>query len=278
MHDSYWRARCACAILAALLLAACGRADGPAAQAGPTPPPASPSAPPAASLDGTSWQLAAFESGGAGKPPMSGSRITAQFEQGKISGSSGCNTYGGAYTLSGSAISFKDIAQTMMACADEGLMQQEQVFGAALLSAKTYKLAGDALAIAYDGGTLRFVRQQPAADRPLEGTTWRLTTFVAGDVASSLIADTEITAELKDGKVAGSAGCNRYFGGYTLNGPAIAFGELGSTKMACPAETMAQEQQYLTALRAATAFAVAGDQLTIEHSGGKLVFSVKQGA
>ena len=42
MHDSYWRARCACAILAALLLAACGRADGPAAQGGSTPTPASP--------------------------------------------------------------------------------------------------------------------------------------------------------------------------------------------------------------------------------------------
>lgn len=51
-----------------------------------------------------------------------------------------------------------------------------------------------------------------------------------------------------DGRVSGSGGCNRIFGTVRIEGQAIAFGQMGSTKMACVGAVMMQEQRFLAAL------------------------------
>jgi len=52
-----------------------------------------------------------------------------------------------------------------------------------------------------------------------------------------------------DGTVSGTGGCNRIRGKATINGDAIAFGAIASTKMACSPAVMRQEQRFLLALR-----------------------------
>ena len=68
----------------------------------------------------------------------------------------------------------------------------------------------------------------------LRGTTWLLTTL--GDKAITA-TDTARAAQMilrPDSKqVNGSGGCNRLFGVYELNGDALRFSGIGSTKMAC---------------------------------------------
>lgn len=257
-----------CLAAGLLLLAACGRAEGAAA---PTAPAAQPTGG-ANALAGTRWQLSAIEQAGASQAPLPGSRITAEFEPGKLSGTAGCNSYGGDYAVSGSGITIGEMAQTAMGC-EQPLMDQEARYTAALLTAKSYRIDGDTLAIAFDGGTLRFTKQQPVAERPLEGTAWQLTTFAGGDVASSLIAGSQITARFAQGQVGGKAGCNQYSSSYTVSGGSLALGEVVATKIACSDEIMAQERQFLAALKSASAFKIAGDTLTITHSGGELVFT-----
>lgn len=56
------------------------------------------------------------------------------------------------------------------------------------------------------------------------------------------------------GKIAGSGSCNRFFGSAEINGDAIKFSAMGSTRMACPEEIMNQESKYLEALQAAERF------------------------
>jgi putative lipoprotein len=51
-----------------------------------------------------------------------------------------------------------------------------------------------------------------------------------------------------DGKVTGSAGCNRISGKATFTGPRIRFGPMISTKMACAPDIMDQEGKFLSAL------------------------------
>ena len=46
---------------------------------------------------------------------------------GRVSGKSGCNSYGAGYTLSGEGVSFGDAVSTEMAC-EPDLMEQEQAF------------------------------------------------------------------------------------------------------------------------------------------------------
>ena len=94
---------------------------------------------------------------------------------------------------------------------------------------------------------------------------------------SPLEPGTGITAEFTtDGKVSGSAGCNRYSGQYTVSGSSIQFtAPMASTMMACPEPVMAQENAYFQALAAAKTYAVKGDQLTLSDSGGKAIASYK---
>ncbi len=124
--------------------------------------------------------------------------------------------------------------------------------------------------------------QQPAASQPaqtangLEGTRWILVSYANkdGNTAKSL-QDMEPTAEFKNGKVAGVAGCNRYNGPYLAKDGKLTIGPLASTMMACPAAIMAQEQAFLADMQAAAAYQVSGDQLTIADKDGKTVLTFK---
>jgi len=76
-------------------------------------------------LDGTEWQLVTLNR----QAPLAGTVITARFSQGQISGSSGCNSYFGSYTLRGSALQIQGLGGTEMACLEpQGVMEQEQIF------------------------------------------------------------------------------------------------------------------------------------------------------
>ncbi len=51
-----------------------------------------------------------------------------------------------------------------------------------------------------------------------------------------------------DGRVSGSSGCNRFNGSVTVDGKALSFGPLASTRMACPGPLDAQERAFFGAL------------------------------
>lgn len=76
-------------------------------------------------LQGTAWLLTEMN----GTPPMNGTTLTIEFTGEQISGSAGCNHFGGRYTINGEKIQFEAIFNTEMACMDpEGVMEQEQAY------------------------------------------------------------------------------------------------------------------------------------------------------
>jgi len=95
----------------------------------------------------------------------------------------------------------------------------------------------------------------------------------AGDTAALLTGDwtiasvngtpipAGITATLAflDGRLIGSAGCNSYVGSYTLTGEGLTLGDVGATRMACPAPQMDTEQAVFAAFAAVTRFDLAED-------------------
>ncbi len=112
-----------------------------------------------------------------------------------------------------------------------------------------------------DAGGAQAVSASPAA---LLGTSWRLEEL--GGV--SAIPDVEATLEFPEqGKVAGKASCNRFFGTVEVPGESIKMGPLASTKMACIDATDAQEVKYLAALAAAERFESDGPALLIYSRG-----------
>jgi heat shock protein HslJ len=98
----------------------------------------------------------------------------------------------------------------------------------------------------------------------LEGTAWRLEDLAGGGVAEGAEATLEFAPE---GKVAGRAFCNRFFGTVKVSGEKIGFTGLGATKMACPEPVMSQEAKYLSALENARRVTRDGPRLLIHAEG-----------
>jgi uncharacterized lipoprotein YbaY len=83
-----------------------------------------------------------------GAPLIQGNSITLNFDhEGGVSGSSGCNTYGGNYEVSINSITFSDIYSTERACAQDGVMEQESAYLFILTNAISYALNSDQMLI-----------------------------------------------------------------------------------------------------------------------------------
>jgi heat shock protein HslJ len=109
------------------------------------------------------------------------------------------------------------------------------------------------------------------ASAELRDTRWLLTTL--GDKAITA-TDTGRAAHFilrGDSKqVSGSGGCNRLFGVYELNGDALRFSGIGSTKMACQ-DGMDTETAFLPALLRVAKYRIEGQQLELSDSTGAVI-------
>lgn len=113
-------------------------------------------------LENSAWILVSMGPPDGQLAALDGEPVTLQFEPGGAAGgNSGCNTYGGQYSVSGDTISFSNIVSTMMACVDQGRMDQEQTYITALQAAERFELSGDELRIFYndDQGVLTFTAE-----------------------------------------------------------------------------------------------------------------------
>jgi heat shock protein HslJ len=120
-------------------------------------------------MEGPTWSLLAFvePNPAEGLPAphplsrevLSGTEIILILEGGTVRGSAGCNTYGGAYTHDGQALTFADLYNTEMACLDPaGVMDQEQRYLDLLRTVTTAHVYGRQLWLeAGDGRALVFV-------------------------------------------------------------------------------------------------------------------------
>lgn len=106
-------------------------------------------------LAGSSWTLIAYNNGKGGfASVVLNTEVTAVFEEDTVSGSAGCNSYGGGYTSTDEGgIAFSDLFNTERACLDpEGAMDQETRYLEALGLAATYTIEGETLEMFADDG------------------------------------------------------------------------------------------------------------------------------
>jgi heat shock protein HslJ len=102
-----------------------------------------------------SWTVVGFNNGKqAVTTPAQGTTLTATFTADQVNGSSGCNTYNGAYTLDGNTVKIGPLATTRMACA-QPVMDQETAFLAALQAATTVEPSGANVTLRDAGGAIQ---------------------------------------------------------------------------------------------------------------------------
>jgi heat shock protein HslJ len=101
----------------------------------------------------------------------------------------------------------------------------------------------------------------------LEGTAWQ-----AEEIERTGVLDRAPSTIVFDAgqKIAGRAGCNRYFGSFEQSGDAVTIKPTGSTRMACAPDVMDQEGKFLSALEAVTTARREGDKLLLLDGGGRL--------
>jgi len=99
----------------------------------------------------------------------------------------------------------------------------------------------------------------------LIGSPWQITAMGSADLIEVERLSLNFIAP---GRVAGSGGCNRLVGGFSLTGEGVHFGAMGSTMMACPEPLMEQERRMLDALEQVTRFDVT-ENGTLQLIGGQ---------
>jgi heat shock protein HslJ len=108
-------------------------------------------------LAGTSWQVTGVNNGRqAVVGVLDGTSLTMAFgNDGRLSGSAGCNNYNSSYRDSGGALRIDPPAATRMMCSQpEGRMAQEAQFLAALTTATNARREGDRLELRTGSGAL----------------------------------------------------------------------------------------------------------------------------
>jgi heat shock protein HslJ len=229
---------------------------------------------PSAELEGVTWQLIAYLDQN-GMLFMPGVESTITLQDGEAGGQGGCNMFFAPYTLDGDQLTFGPAGSTMMAC-EERAMAQEQAFLTSLEQVASYQIVANQLHMANADGAV-ILAFEPQVQTPLTGTLWQATMVNNGQGAVvGVVEGTELTATFEaDGAVFGSAGCNNYSGGYTVDGNQIAIGPLAMTMMFCaePEGAMDQEMAFGAALESAAVFSIQGDQLELRTADGALAAS-----
>lgn len=224
------------------------------------------------SLENKLWGLASYLNlDGQMVEVLPGSKVTAEFNDGSVTGTASCNNYFGSYELSGNVLTFGPLGMTEMYCAEPaGVMEQEGQYLALLQTVKAFQIEEERLRLAGENGTtvLEYLLIQPAA---LEGPEWILSQYNNGkEAVVTTLLGSEITAIFADGTVSGSAGCNRYTASYEVIDNAISIGPAATTRMFCgePEGIMDQENAFLAALQTAATYQIKADVLDMFDSEG----------
>jgi heat shock protein HslJ len=215
-------------------------------------------------LEGESWLLSAdaplgvaLEAGG----------VTAHFEDGALSGRSGCNEYSTTYEVDGDSLTIgPNVASTQMACPPPQTAV-ERAYLDRLPRVARYEIDGDTLTMTDDQGDTVLLFQVMDGARAIRGQ-WTVTTYYAGNAVTSVVGGVTMTAEFEDGTVSGNTGCNTFNGPYEVDAMNITIGPLSSTIAACPTEELElQQTNFLNALELASTFEVAGGRLDLLREG-----------
>jgi heat shock protein HslJ len=110
------------------------------------------------------------------------------------------------------------------------------------------------------------------ATTELPGTSWTLVDLDGEQPAGEPPPSITFTDE---GSVTGSTGCNTFNGEVTIDGSAITFGPLATTRMACVDPVAGeQEQAFLVAMDAVTGYTIDGEGRLVLEGGAPLTFEV----
>jgi heat shock protein HslJ len=228
-------------------------------------------------LTGTAWRLVQFQGGDdTTLKPDDPSKYTIAFERdGRLFARLDCNRGRGTWTSARPGqLELGPLASTRAMCPPGSLHDQMAKQWSAIRS----YLVRDGhlfLSLMADGGIYEFeplaaaasVSTQAPSTLALEGPRWTATRL--GETAVTATGPRAPHLVFTRERVAGSDGCNRVSGGYTLEGQTMTFGPMLGTQMACPG-TGEVERAFGAALRATRSWRISGSSLELLDADGEV--------
>jgi heat shock protein HslJ len=193
---------------------------------------------PSRGLEGE-WRLTSGSVDGRAIPVPAAAPISLKLSGTAVTGSSGCNSYGGSAQLSGDRISFGSLSQTDIGCG-EPLATVERLFMAALSRVERVTRDNAGLRLSGSGVVLTFGPIPATPDSQLVGTLWRLESIMSADTAMSASGSDQATLRFgADGILHGSTGCGDF-------AVAFATGEASATIEAISLATNGCSEPFVT--------------------------------
>lgn len=218
-------------------------------------------------LTGRSFLSTQVMSGGQPKTLVPGTRIRATFhDDGRVTVDAGCNQLGTRLSPDGASLGGDGVSMTEMGC-DQPRQAQDSWVAAFLGAGPAVRLSGDTLTVSSSDTTITLIDRKIAEpDKPLAGTTWRLSGEVSGDTASSSAAAGKAYLRFAAGKVTGSTGCNELSGTATVAGDRITFEGIGLTRRACAGDQARIEQLLQRTLTGTLTYQIEAGTLHLRQS------------
>ncbi|MDR2854541.1 MAG: META domain-containing protein [Methanomicrobiales archaeon] len=225
------------------------------------------------SFIGSEWHVTSFTYGSEMSPVLSDYPISLSFTpDGWVFGMAGCNQFSGSYELEEDMLlHIGPLLTTRMAC-EQDAMDQETAFIEAMSRVASYD-AGEVFTLYDINGESIMVLESLSeiGDVPFTGTIWNLVAYGSeynippeGTIPTVVFSD--------DGTIAGTSGCNSFFGQYQENGQELSISGIGSSLMLCiDDEVMQLEQEYLALLANVATYAIDASSLTLYNEAAESI-------
>lgn len=218
-------------------------------------------------LDGTAWTLTGP------MPLVDGAEVVVSFSAGAITGSAGCNQLRGTFHLAGGAFRVGDVVTTMMACAPPVMALETDVLQR-LRSATAAEVVDGSLVLRDREGRLQLTFVPQSGDQ-LQGE-WAVTALHWPEREAIISVDGTLTVAFDGDRVTGHSGVNSFRGTCSIDGNALTFGPLMSTRMAGDESAMQQEHAMLAALANTVGYRLVGSRLTLERPDGLISVTLQR--
>lgn len=104
------------------------------------------------------WRLTSYGEGNTLASALPDAEAGLTFnEDGTVTGTSGCNEFGGNYTVEGNQITFSEVVSTLILC-DTPIMEQEEAMQQVLSENATYQIEGNTLTLTHNDRVLVLFR------------------------------------------------------------------------------------------------------------------------
>ncbi|MCA0296016.1 MAG: META domain-containing protein [Actinobacteria bacterium] len=190
-------------------------------------------------LAGTAWTAEEVR----GVPVATGTSISITFEDGRVAGGDGCNSFGGStnsFTQDGDRISLGNMTMTLKLCDDAVVMTQAKAFGEVLKATTNFRVDDGRLVLLDTAGT----PLATFAEFRVDGRTWSL------DPATGKWAgqDPGLTLAVEGTTVSGNSGCGSYTATLTREGSRWSISNLTNEPISCPYEAGRRSGVFLARL------------------------------